>query len=237
MSTQAFMSDNEIASIQKDLMDMPIGNRIAFWAERFIGTPYDPDPLGEYVIKRLIVSDERVDCMYLTFRSVELALSNSPDEAERIALDLRFITKGMVSENKKVLNYDERFQYAEDMIESGKWGTEITGMLGKTTLIAGSRGKDIVKLIPKEEIGNATEGLKSGDIVFFIKLPEERLVAEIVGHMGIIKREADRVYLIHASGNKGLQKGSNTVGEVKKVLVLEYIKEMPFIGIRVSRLP
>ena len=48
--------------------------RIAFWAEQYIDVPYDTDPWGDYVRKNVIVADERVDCMYLTFRSVELAL-------------------------------------------------------------------------------------------------------------------------------------------------------------------
>jgi hypothetical protein len=73
-------------------------------------------------------------------------------------------------------------------------------------------------------------GLKTGDLVFFIKRPEERKVEEIVGHLGIIEVEQDRaVYLIHASGTKG--KG----GVVKKMLLKEYISQMPFIGAKITR--
>jgi len=67
------LTDEEIQKVQPLLKDRPIGEKIAFWAEKFVGTPYDPDLLGEYVSKEVIVADERVDCMYLTFRAVELA--------------------------------------------------------------------------------------------------------------------------------------------------------------------
>jgi hypothetical protein len=64
------LTDEEIQKSQSFLRDKPIGERIAFWAEKFIGIPYDTDPFGEYVSKATIVTDERVDCMYLTFRAV-----------------------------------------------------------------------------------------------------------------------------------------------------------------------
>ena len=60
------LSDEEIRNKQKELQGKPIGERIAFRTERFVGTPYDKDPLGEYVTKATIAADEKVDCMYLT---------------------------------------------------------------------------------------------------------------------------------------------------------------------------
>ncbi|MBI5213849.1 MAG: hypothetical protein HY957_10865, partial [Nitrospirae bacterium] len=75
------LSDGEIIALQSKLKNKPVGERIAFWAEKFIGVPYDKDPLGEYVSRTVITADERVDCMYLTFRAVELALSGTPEEA------------------------------------------------------------------------------------------------------------------------------------------------------------
>ena len=62
--------DEEIREKQGELQGKPVGEKIAFWAERFVGTPYDEDPQGEYVTKATIVADERVDCMYLTFRTM-----------------------------------------------------------------------------------------------------------------------------------------------------------------------
>ncbi|MFN3478891.1 MAG: hypothetical protein ACK415_00765 [Thermodesulfovibrionales bacterium] len=226
------ISDIDIALYQKEIADRPIGERIAFWAERFIGTLYDPDPLGEYVRKKLIVSDERVDCMYLSFRALELALSRTPEEAVEIALDKRFVTRGVMRDGR-VLNYDERFQYGEDMLDSGKWGKEITSLVGKLSYIKGSRGRDMVAVISKEDMLRLLREkrihLNSGDFIYFVKSPEGRIIDEIVGHIGIIKKEGNETFLIHAGGSK------NKGGVVKKVSLLEYIESMPFAGIRIGR--
>jgi len=208
-------------------MNKPVGERIAFWAERFVGTPYDKDPMGEYVTRAVIVADERVDCMYLTFRAVELALSNTPEGAIEISLDRRFHTKGILKEGR-VANYHDRFEYGEDMIFSGRWGREITSEVGRTVRIKGSRGRDLVEILPSEHLLKDLRKLKSGDILFFVKKPEDRKVEEIIGHIGIVK-VAREVYLIHASGTKG--KG----GEVKKVLLKDYILKMDFIGAKITR--
>ena len=224
----AVMTDSRIASLQRELADRPAGDRIAFWAEKFLKTPYDPDPLGEYVTRRAIVADERMDCMYLVFRAVELGLGKDPSDSVRIALDKRFAGRGKFVQGK-VLNYEDRFQYGEDMIDSGKWGKEITSAFGKTITVTGSRGRKRVVMVAPGETAGHLDLFSNGDIVFFIKSPEKRVSDEIVGHMGIIKREAGNVYLIHASGVK------NRGGRVKKVLFSDYLASMPFIGIRVSR--
>ncbi len=206
------------------------GERIAFYAEQFIGTPYDPDPLGSYVRKRVIIYDEMVDCMYLTFRAVELALSESRDDSIKVALDKRFISRGLISDDGTVLNYDERFQYGEDMIDSGKFGDEITSKVSqKIVMIEGSRGRDFVTIISKADVEKILPHLMSGDIVFFVKHPNDRINNEIVGHIGILKREGDNLFLIHASGKKGNR------GKVVKVSFPDYVKKMPFAGIRITR--
>ena len=229
------LTNEEIQKFQTFLKVNPIGEKIAFWAEKFVGVPYDTDPLGEYVSKAAIVTDERVDCMYLTFRAVELALSHSPEEAIQIALEKRFHSKGILKDGQ-VMNYDDRFEYGEDMIESGKWGREVTSEVGKMTKIKGSRGKDFVEILPPTDLLKGVKRLKSGDIVFFVKKPEKRKVGEIIGHIGIIRVEKSqkgggkgKAYLIHASGIKG--KG----GMVKEVLLKDYLSEMPFIGARITR--
>ncbi|MBM4348472.1 MAG: hypothetical protein FJ106_01060 [Deltaproteobacteria bacterium] len=221
------LTNEEIQKISSSLMNKPVGERIAFWAERFVGTPYDKDPMGEYVTRAVIVADERVDCMYLTFRAVELALSNTPEGAIEISLDRRFHTKGILKEGR-VANYHDRFEYGEDMIFSGRWGREITSEVGRTVRIKGSRGRDLVEILPSEHLLKDLRKLKSGDILFFVKKPEDRKVEEIIGHIGIVK-VAREVYLIHASGTKG--KG----GEVKKVLLKDYILKMDFIGAKITR--
>jgi hypothetical protein len=231
------LTGEEIQKFQTFLMDKPIGEKIAFWAEKFIGVPYDKDPLGEYVSKATIVSDRKVDCMYLTFRAVELALSHTPEEAIQVALERRFHSKGVLKDGH-VVNYDDRFEYGEDMIESGKWGKEITSAVGKIMKIEGSRGKDFVEILSSDELVKGMKSLKSGDIIFFATKPARRKVGEIIGHIGIIKVEKSEkepwtgeIYLIHASGTKG--RG----GAVKKVLLREYHSKMPFIGVKITRFP
>jgi hypothetical protein len=227
--TSFALMEDEIQKFQTLLIERPVGERVAFWAEKFVGTPYDKDPLGEYVSKAAIVADERVDCMYLTFRAVELALSHTPEEAIQIALEKRFHSKGILKEGK-IVNYDDRFQYGEDMISSGKWGREVTLDIGNPLRIKGSRGRDFVDILLPGELYRGLRILKNGDIVFFIKNPEERKLGEIVGHIGILKIEQDQeAYLIHANGTK--ERG----GMVKKVLLKDYVSQMPFIGVKITR--
>ena len=230
LSSSLAFSDREVTDYQTFLKERPLNERIALWAERFVGTPYDRDPLGGYVTKKVIVADERVDCMYLVFRSVELAAGASPAGAIEAALDRRFRTKGIL-EKGRVVNYEERYEYGEDMIDSGKWGREITSDLGTTREIKSSRGGGAVSFLPSRELRSRVGRLKSGDLLFFIKDPRKRVAGEIVGHMGIVKVETQprKTYLIHASGTK--KKG----GSVKKVLLADYIKKMPYIGLRITR--
>ncbi|MBI3392915.1 MAG: C40 family peptidase [Nitrospirae bacterium] len=228
-------TDEEIARIQKDIAGRPVGERIAFWAERFAGLPYDTDPLGAYVRESRIVVDNRVDCMYHTFRSAELALSSTPLAAAEKALALRFRTKGRL-DGERVANYDERFEYGEDMIDSGKWGREITKELGPVAAVPGTRGRSKVEYLGRESLTRAagTGSLKSGDILFWIKDPKKRIVGEIVGHIGIVMREDEKAYMIHAGGVKANGKNAGG-GEVKKVLLSGYLSGTAFLGARVAR--
>jgi hypothetical protein len=227
------LSDQEIRKSQAFLSNQAAGERMAFWAEKFVGVPYDRDLQGVYVTRAAIVADDEVDCMYLTFRVVELALSRSPEEAIQIALDKRFRTRGILREGK-VLNYDDRFQYGEDMIRSGKWGKEITLRVGRTARIRGSRDYDFFEVLPPHEMARKKERLRSGDILFFFKAPEKRVVDEGVGHMGFVKLEGKdaekEIFLIHAGGTK------SSGGTVKKVLLADYLSAMPFVGVKVTRL-
>lgn len=148
ITANSFISDDEIALFQRELERNPVGERIAFWAEKFVGTPYDPDPLGGYVTKHVIVADERVDCMYLSFRTLELSLGRTPSEAIMIALDKRFMNRGRIVDGK-IVNYENRFQRGEDMLDSGKWGREVTKEIGPITKMKGSRGRNKIRIIPK----------------------------------------------------------------------------------------
>jgi len=235
MNTFGEITTDRIPRMQRQLSYLPVGERIATWADSFLGTQYDVIPVGLYVETQRIVCDSKVDCMYLVFRATELGTTKTPEEARERALELRFITKGVVKDGK-VVNYDERFQYAEDMIASGKWGSEITGELGETVTIPGSRGRDEITILPKDELlepGNLVH-MKDGDLIFFVKDPSKRVVGEVIGHLGVIKVDEGVVMLIHASGSK--RTGSNPGGgKVKKVPLMDYVRDMGFIGAQLTR--
>lgn len=228
---RCFMPEEDIYVRQQAMINTPVGERIAYWAEQFVGTPYDKDPLGEYVSKNVIIADDRVDCMYLVFRSAELGTTNTPFGAIEAALNFRFIRQGYLNPDGTVQNYGERYQYAEDMTQGGKWGMELTKFFNAPWVAyKGARGLRYVPIIPGKEIPKMVDELNSGDVVYFVKDITRRVVGEVVGHLGIIKREGTKLFLIHASGSK--EKG----GEVKKVDFGEYVSAMPFVGIMVSRI-
>jgi hypothetical protein len=230
------MAADEVLVAQTLVAELPLGKRIAYWAGRFVGTPYDTDPLGLYVRTNRIVADERADCMYLTFRAVELARSATPDQAVEQALDLRFITKGRLTDGL-VQNYDERFAYGEDMVFSGKWGRNITGELGTTKTISGSRGRDEVVILPKQALltKKLQQQLQDGDILFWVKDPKKRVVEEIVAHLSFVRVKDGKAFLIHAAGTKD---GADRTGggTVKEVPFAEYARASKFIGAFVTRL-
>jgi cell wall-associated NlpC family hydrolase len=215
--------------------EIMLGRRIVYWAGRFIGTPYDTDPLGLYVRTNRIVADEKADCMYLTFRAAELAKSGTPGQAIEQALSLRFITQGRLS-GGLVQNYGERFEYGEDMVFSGKWGRNITGDLGATKAITGSRGRDEVVILPKQTLlaKKLQKQLQDGDIIYWVKDPKKRVVEEIVAHLSFVHIKNGKAYLIHAAGTKdsAMKTGG---GMVKEVSFADYVRDTKFIGAFVTR--
>ena len=233
--TTAQMTADEILLAQARASRLPLGKRISYWASRFIGTHYDPDPLGLYVRTNRIVADEKVDCMYHTFRSVELARSSTPAGAIEQALSLRFMTQGKLADGL-VTNYDERFQYGEDMVFSNKWGKNITAELGTPRTISGTRGRDTVDILPKSVLATRAfqNKLQDGDIIYWAKDPKKRSAEEIVAHLSIIRIKAGNPYLIHAAGSKE-KEGSPGGGVVKEVPFADYVQSMRFIGAFITR--
>jgi hypothetical protein len=231
----AAMTADEILLAQARLARLPLNKRIASWAGHFIGTPYDSDPLGLYVSANRIVADEKVDCMYLTFRSVELAQTSTPGEAIDRALSMRFITQGKVTDGL-VTNYDQRFQYGEDMVMSNKWGRNVTADLGATKQIAGSRGKDVMDILPKNILATRVFQMKlqDGDIIYWVKDPKKRVVEEMVSHLSIVHIKSGKPYLIHAAGDKD-RKGRPGGGVVKEVPFSDYVRNMRFVGAFITR--
>jgi len=226
------LDDAEIAVLQQQFSQLPLPERIVQWAERFVGTPYDRDPLGEYVRRSVIVADERVDCMYHVFRSVELALSFTPEHAIQVALFQRFHRMGVLQAGR-VVNYDDRYAYGEDMLLSGKFGREITDRFGLLQRMLGSRGMPEVRYASREMVLRNLDRVRPGDILFFVRSVKSRVLDEVIGHIGIVAsgegRDQDVLYLVHAAGVKG--RG----GTVKKVMLRSYLATMPFAGVQVTR--
>jgi hypothetical protein len=231
----AEMTADEIMIAQSLAAELPLGKRIVYWAARFIGTPYDTDPLGLYVRTNRIIADEKADCMYLTFRVVELARTQTPGQAVDQALALRFITQGRLVDGL-VQNYGERFEYGEDMVFSGKWGRNITDELGTATTIRGSRGRDEVIILPKTALVSrkVQKQLQDGDIIYWVKDPKKRVVGEIVAHLSFVRVKDGKAYLIHANGSKDSASKSGG-GAVKEVLMADYLRDTRFIGAFVTR--
>jgi hypothetical protein len=192
LSIQFESDSNSIASFSE---------RLTTCAHNFLGTPYDPNPIGEYVSRKAIIHDDKMDCMYFVFRCVEIALSNNDENhAIQIALNQRFKTKGLLDEDGKVLNYQERFDYADDMILSHKWGNNITESIGHISTVSGTRGIQELQYVALQDINYSN--LQNGDIIFFVKAKEKRIADEIIGHLGFINIEDGNAYIMHASGTK-----------------------------------
>lgn len=195
-------------------------------AEQFIGTPYDFLPEGLYVKNKAIIADQKIDCLYLIFRSYELTATKLHyyKNAEEAALHLRFQHLGKIK-NGRVLNYDDRYQYAEDLLSSGKLGIDVSAKIGKLTKIPGSRQYREFSFLSKREILKKINKLENGLIILFVKDPKKRSpMQEIIGHLGIITVHNNKRYLLHASSQKKYN------AQVAEVDFGEYLKESHFIG-------
>lgn len=219
--------------------NLSLGEKISFYADQFIGTPYDRIPIGLYVDTRRLITDNEVDCMYLVFRSIPLALADGDNKkAFDIACNKMFHDRCKLDSKGFVTNYETRFDYSEDMIMSGKWGKNIYKD-NQMTKMKGSRMYKYFPYIPSQEfIKNQAlqKEVKKGDIVFFVKRLDLRskTANEIIGHLGILDVVDGKIYLTHASGHKSFKKPQ---GKVVKVPLIDYLKEMKrFAGIYISRM-
>jgi hypothetical protein len=238
-SQRTKLSKDEVILLTKNLN---LREKIGFWAEFFVGTPYDTIPIGLYVEERKIKVYEALDCMSHVFTSYELAQSKNEREAVKAALDIRFIKKGeLISpDSDYVKSYNGRFEYGEDMSFSGKYGKNITSKIGKTIFIKGSRKYKRMKILETKEMISNLDKLETGDIIFFVKSLKKRVADEIVGHLGIVSKKDGKVFIIHAKGKKIFDKSSTrkSVEVVTKVPLDEYLNSTYpfFMGVIVNRI-
>ena len=216
-----------------------LGDKIAKYANSFVGTPYDRIPIGLYVQSRKLIIDDEIDCMYLVFRSVPLALADGDNKkASDIACNKMFHDKCKLDKDGLVTNYENRFDYSEDMIFSGKWGKSIYAE-NEMSVMAGSRHYKRFYYVKSQDFINSKklqQRVQNGDILFLYKFSEKRSkLNEAIGHLGIIEVKNGEIYLIHASGRKGHDVPQ---GKVVKVKLTSYLaaKKEKWAGIYLTRI-
>ncbi|HLC16865.1 MAG TPA: hypothetical protein VJL89_11640 [Thermodesulfovibrionia bacterium] len=222
--SEGVFTEKEIPMLEASVSHLQTRDKIVFWARQFIGVPFDPDPAGVYVTNKVIVFDEQVNSMYLVCRSVELALSSTEEKAVEIALDKRFFTRGVIVDNQ-VQNYNERYEYPMDMILSSKWGKNVTEELGPTVDVEASRIWDTQKMLPATAMHKWISKLQNGDLIFFVKDKNKWIRGDVIGHMGIVEKSKNGIYVIHAKG----------VGGVLAEELGKYLKASGFTGVQVTR--
>lgn len=249
LDNERTLASAEIDAAMNDLARLPLGERIAAWADwlrrhgpveyRFGRAP------GGYVEEGRLVDDTATDCMLFMYRATELARSTTAEEAVQFAFGTRFYgaaLESVVTPEGKV-DYDDpsHLDYSEDMIASGIWGENVTARCGpRLETIRTSRGKT-VEFIPSAELNLSS--VQSGDIVWFVG--EERSSQSgasdeggtVVHHVGIVDaRDPDgEPDLVHAAV-KPLPGFYEEAGLVRVSLATYLDRIDRFRGVMVTRL-
>jgi len=240
-----------IANRIKAWRRLPVGERVARWARLFASRNdnvycFGPKP-GGYTAESLLVQDYKFDCVSLFYRTTELAQASSARQALHIAFDTRF--KGVDLTRwpspTGAVSYDDsvHLDYSEDMLRTGIWGREVTADVGVDIPDAAGSSRyapGSYAFIPKDNL--RYENLKSGDLLYFVldeKNEKARTLREkyglLVGHQGIVDRDGDTVYLIHAAQSD--LPGVYTGNRVVRVPLRTYLDRVErFKGLMVSRL-
>jgi len=230
---------------------LPVGERVARWARLFAARAdnvycFGPKP-GGYTAESLLVQDFKHDCVSLFYRTTELAQARSAGEAIQIAFDSRFkgVDWSRWPSPTGAVNYDDtvHLDYSEDMLRTGLWGLEVTNEVGAAIPDAAGSSRyapGSYAFIPKEKL--RYENLKSGDLLYFVldeKNEKARTLREkyglLVGHQGIVDRDGDTFYLIHAAQSD--LPGVYTGNRVVRVPLRTYFDRVErFKGVMISRL-
>lgn len=226
----------EIRQHMEAWREFPVGKRIALWASLFQkrgDTTYLFGLKKEgYVAEGLLVQDFKPDCVLFFYRCTDLARAETPREAVLQGLESRFqgAAASPVDANGRV-DYENsaHLDYSMDIVRSGVWGRDVTGEVGMavTDSIGTSRyPAHSFEYIPSSQL--RMDRLLDGDHLFFV-LNEasdrgQRMRQKyglVVGHQGIVMREDDQVYLIHAASKDlpGVYEGNQVV----KVLLRTYL--------------
>jgi len=239
-----------IDSLMNTLQGKSVGDRIAFWADTFYRDGharylFGLDP-GGYVTEGRLVDDFQADCVLFLYRTTELGRSSSAREAVQFAFGTRFFGAGVndaiLPEGRVRYDHASHLDYSEDILKCGIWGKDVTASVGPAQADTGNERFPAGSLsyVPKDRVN--LWALKSGDIVFFVTDEKNPKGAELragkgalIGHIGIVVRDGDEPYLIHAakSGLAGFYEG----GKIEKIPLKAYLDRVDlFKGIDVARI-
>jgi hypothetical protein len=247
-SAQA-LPEKEIDARMAELAALPVGEKIAAWANDFWTRGitvyrFGPNP-GGYVAEGRLVDDFRTDCVLFVYRVTELGRSSSALEAVQFAFGTRFYGASLedVVDAEGRVDYSNpvHLKFAEEMIRSGIWGHDVTdsvatGLAVEADPTLSPAGELRYAPIAKLDLAK----LKDGDVAFFVTDERTdvgatvRKSGTVIGHLGIIKIEGGQPQLLHAasSGITGLYDG----GKVEKVALATYLARVgSFKGVIVTR--
>jgi hypothetical protein len=248
-------NDNTVPSALIDSMmsrfqSLRLGERIAAWADYFyhrgdVNYKFGLKADG-YVSRGRLVDDYNTDCVLFFYRVTELGRSNSALEAVQFAFGTRFhgasLEKVVGCEGRVDYENPVHLDYAIDQILSGIWGIDITKQVGQAKIDqAGSTRYDggLLTFVPKAKVDYRK--FRCGDLVFFVSDENQesgknlRGFGAIIGHVGVIKTEGDKVYLIHpaSKGIDGIYEG----GKLEKLPLKTYLDRVEnFKGIMATRI-
>jgi len=230
---------------------LPVGERVAHWARLYASRHdnvycFGPKP-GGYTAESLLVQDYKHDCVSLFYRTTELARAASTEDALRIAFRTRFqgADAAQWPSPTGAVSYDDpaHLDYSEDMLRTGIWGRDVTSEVGAAVPDATGSSRyppGSYAFIPKGRL--RYKNLRSGDLLYFVldeKNEKARALREqyglLVGHQGIVDRDGDTVYLVHAAQSD--LPGVYTGNRVVRVPLRTYLARVErFKGVMISRL-
>ncbi|MDM7913704.1 MAG: hypothetical protein ACE15D_09370 [Candidatus Eisenbacteria bacterium] len=238
-----------IDSVMATLDGLSLGDRIAAWARFFQQEGkstylFGLDP-GGYVAEGRLVDDFHFDCVLFLYRTTELGRSTTAREAVQFAFGTRFygaaVEEAIRPDGRVDYEHPAHLEYSEEIVKSGIWGKDVTADFGGTEADPGNGRLPAgdLRFVPKGRIDYAA--FRPGDQVFFLldenhpKGKEERAKGTVIRHLGVIDRQGDDVYLIHAAA-KGLA-GHYEGGKIERIPLRSYLDEVGlFKGIVVTRI-
>ena len=126
-----------LAAKMQEWQNLPVGDRIAMWAELFLergDATYRFGLLeGGYVKDGLLVQDYKPDCVLFFYRCTDLARSMTPQEAVLQALTTRFAGASpppVDAQGRVDYDHTAHIDYSLDIIRSGIWGHDVTREVG-----------------------------------------------------------------------------------------------------------